>query len=73
MSDSIENKYSLEIYNHPQVSEFNHLVYPVVSRRAGGLLAKTWSDQEKDAHHRSLIENLNVPVKTIYQAGVKDL
>ena len=37
MSDSFEQKISLDSSSHPRLSEFNRLVYPVVSRRAGGL------------------------------------
>ncbi len=37
MSDPIENRISLSVSSHPRLSEFNRLVYPVVSRRAGGL------------------------------------
>lgn len=37
MSDFSGSSSSLSIDNHPRLSEFNRLVYPVVSRRAGGL------------------------------------
>ena len=37
MSDPIKKPISLNVRNHPRLSEFNRLVYPVVSRRAGGL------------------------------------
>lgn len=37
MPDFKEKPVSLSISDHPRLSEFNRLVYPVVSRRAGGL------------------------------------
>lgn len=37
MPDPIQKAISLKVDNHPRLSEFNRLVYPVVSRRAGGI------------------------------------
>ncbi|MCG8338947.1 MAG: radical SAM protein [Proteobacteria bacterium] len=37
MPDPIQKAISLKVDSHPRLSEFNRLVYPVVSRRAGGI------------------------------------
>ncbi|MBU2512883.1 radical SAM protein [bacterium] len=37
MSDLTENQTKLSVFDHPRLSEYDRLVYPVVSRRAGGL------------------------------------
>jgi wyosine [tRNA(Phe)-imidazoG37] synthetase (radical SAM superfamily) len=139
MSDSIEKQCSLDVSSHPRLSEFDRLVYPVVSRRAGGLSLginlnpskncsfncvycqvdrsirihnlkvdiqqlteeiDDWLDKINDKCgrfqdltlkdisiagdgeptlspvlpelHGFLMDHLDVPVKTIYQSGVKD-
>jgi wyosine [tRNA(Phe)-imidazoG37] synthetase (radical SAM superfamily) len=37
MPDTLKDKILFNVHNHPRFSEFNRLVYPVLSRRAGGL------------------------------------
>lgn len=37
MSDPLKDQNRLDVYNHPRLSELDRLVYPVVSRRTGGL------------------------------------
>ncbi len=63
MSDLKQNQTKLSVYDHPRLSEYDRLVYPVVSRRAGGLSLGINLNPEKSCSYNCVYCQVDRTVK----------